>query len=88
MHPMRTSRCLLSETFNPWMLGISMLAGPLVESRHPLSNDQPFMAGERKVIEGVTRSLEAIRQRRDAGYERMFGLLFRRPFDAGSKNAP
>ena len=87
LHPMRTSRYLLSETFNPWMLGISMLAGPLAESRQPLSNDQPFMAGEREVIDGVTRSLETIRQKRDAGYERMFSMLFRRPSDAGSTDA-
>lgn len=79
LHPMRTSRYLLSESFNPWMQGIAALAAPLASGRHPLPKDHPLIERERKAIEEVTQSLEKARESRDAGYEQLFDLLYRQP---------
>ncbi len=79
LHPMRTSRYLLSEAFNPWMHGVAMLAEPLAAHRHPLAKDNPLIEREREAIGEVTRALEKVRETRDAAYERAFGLLFRQP---------
>lgn len=79
LHPMRTSRYLLSETFNPWMRGIAALAGPLAGERHPLAKDHPLIERERAAVEEVTRALEKVRVARDAGYEQLFSVLYRQP---------
>ncbi len=76
MHPMRTSRYLFSEAFNPWMRGIGMLAEPLAKRRHPLAPDNAFMQGERDASSQMTHGLEQLRQARDVGYEQAFSLLF------------
>lgn len=79
LHPMRTSRYLLSEAFNPWMRGIAALAAPLAGSRHPLPKDNPLIEREREAVGEVTRALEKARESRDAGYEQLFDLLYRQP---------
>lgn len=79
LHPMRTSRYLLSEAFNPWMRGIATLAAPLAASRHPLPRDHPLIEREREAVGEVTRALEKARESRDAGYEQLFALLYQQP---------
>jgi hypothetical protein len=79
LHPMRTSRYLLSETLNPWMRGVAALAGPLASNRHPLAKDHPLIGREREAVERVTQALEKLRESRDAGYEQVFGALYRQP---------
>ena len=79
LHPMRTSRYLLSESFNPWMHGIATLAAPLADKRHPLPTDHPLIERERESIGEVTQALERARESRDAGYEQLFDRLYRQP---------
>lgn len=79
LHPMRTSRYLLSEAFNPWMHGVAALAGPLASNRHPLAKDNRLMAHERETLGEITRTLEKTREARDAGYEQIFSLLYWQP---------
>jgi hypothetical protein len=76
LHPMRTSRYLLSESFNPWMRGVGVLADAIAASRHALAQDQSLAVGERKNIADVTQVLAAVRKVRDAFYERTFDMLF------------
>jgi hypothetical protein len=76
LHPMRTSRYLLSEAFNPWMRGVAALAEALAKGRRPLPEDQPWIERERAVISGITRGLESARRARDAAYEQAFSLLY------------
>lgn len=76
LHPMRTSRYLLSESFNPWMRGIAMLAGAIAKNRHPLAIDHPLLERERNATADITEMLGAVRKVRDAVYERMFSMLF------------
>lgn len=79
LHPMRTSRYLLADAFNPWMAGVELLAEPLAKYRHALPQDHPMIEREHDVIDRVTQSLEKIRETRDAGYEQLFGMLFQQP---------
>lgn len=79
LHPMRTSRYLFSESFNPWMSGVAMLAEPLATSRHPLAKDNMLIERERVAIGQVTQALEQLREKRDAGYEQAFRQLFGQP---------
>jgi acetyl-CoA acetyltransferase family protein len=76
LHPMRTSRYLLSEAFNPWMRGVSLLASRTAKNRSPLAQDQPFVVQERKAAADMTEVLGSVRKVRDALYERTFSALF------------
>ena len=86
LHPMRTSRYLLSETFNPWMRGVTMIAGAVAKNRRPLTSDHPLMAQERKTEEDITEVLEGIRKVRDAVYEQTFHVLYEGLGTRGAKH--
>ena len=76
LHPMRTSRYLLSESFIPWMRGLAMLADVIARKRYPLAKDQPLIERERKVAGDLTEVLATVRKARDAVYEQAFTALF------------
>jgi len=76
LHPMRTSRYLLSEAFNPWMRGVAMLAGAVAKNRHSLANNHPLIERERQATADVTEIWAAVRKVRDAAYEQVFSALF------------
>jgi Protein of unknown function (DUF3141) len=76
LHPMRTSRYLLSEAFNPWMRGIAMLAEAVAKSRQPLPQNHPLIEREREAIGAVTQALEDARKARDAACGQAFSLLY------------
>jgi Protein of unknown function (DUF3141) len=75
-HPMRTSRHLFSEAFNPWMRGISMLADALAKDRKPLARDHPMMEQERALIGAITQAIETSREARDKAQERVFNGMY------------
>jgi hypothetical protein len=79
LHPMRSSRHLFSEAFNPWMRGIAALAEPLAANRHPLAHDNPLIEREREAIGKITQALERARETRDATSEHAFKLMFEQP---------
>lgn len=76
LHPMRTSRYMFSEAFNPWMRGVRMMAETLRDTRVPLSADDPDMVAERAALAAVTSQLEGARKARDKSYEQVFALLY------------
>jgi hypothetical protein len=76
LHPMRTSRYLLSEAFNPWIRSVAMLANVVAKNRHPLPKDQPQIEQERKLAGDITAVLTTVRKARDAVYEQAFTALF------------
>ena len=76
LHPMRTSRYLLSERFSPWMRGVAELARMIEKRRTPLSKDNSSIAREHAAIEQVTKTIEQARERRDAAEEQIFALLY------------
>lgn len=79
LHPMRTSRYLLSETFSPWMRGVALLAEPLGRNRQPLAPHHPLIEREREAAGEVTHALGRLREGRDAASEQAFRLMFQNP---------
>ncbi|MBU2582244.1 MAG: DUF3141 domain-containing protein [Alphaproteobacteria bacterium] len=79
MHPMRTSRYLFSETFNPWMRGVAILAETIAKDRKPFPKDHPLIEKERQMFDEVSSTIERARVGRDAGYEQLFSLLYGGP---------
>ena len=75
-HPMRTSRYLFSEAFNPWMFGVRVLAGAVERDRHPVDEKNPLLAAERDTAAHVSDMFENARRMRDAAYEQWFSLLY------------
>lgn len=76
MHPMRTSRLMFSERFNPWMHLVRRMAQSIVETRTPIAIDDPMLQRERAAIATIGDAVELSRIARDAGYERMFSTLY------------
>ncbi|MBS2132153.1 DUF3141 domain-containing protein (plasmid) [Burkholderia thailandensis] len=76
LHPMRTSRYVFSERFNPWMSGIAQLARTLEERRVPLPPDNRFLEEENGAVERLADAIVMARTQRDAAEERAFTLLF------------
>lgn len=79
LHPMRFSRYMLSEQFNPWMAGIATMAGMINASRTPLPSDNPFLEAEERTSEEIGHGLEQLRERRDDVYEGLFELIYNNP---------
>ena len=75
-HPMRTSRLIFSETYNPWMRIIRQMADNISETRTPLKDDHPLIARERAALAVVGKAIEQARIARDASYERMFQTIY------------
>lgn len=76
LHPMRTSRHLLSEGFLPWMHGVRWLATQLAADRHPAAPDNPFKEQEEHIFSRVTEAIAQGRRLRDAVWERAFDELY------------
>src|SRR5262249_29437423 len=66
LHPMRMSRYLFSESFNPWMHGVAALAGVVAKDRVALPQDHPFLKLEREAIERASQVIERATSARDA----------------------
>lgn len=79
MHPMRLSRYMLSEKFNPWMAGIAMAAQSIDVSRKPLPPDNPFLETEEQTFEQIGHGLGQVREQRDDVYEELFELVYDNP---------
>jgi len=79
LHPMRVGRYALSGAFNPWMRAVSLLAEAVERDRTPLSPGHPMREAEASAIKGVGTLIEAMREFRDLGYERLFNLLYAHP---------
>lgn len=76
LHPMRTSRYLFSEEFNPWMRAITALAPMVERGRKSLPPTDPFRAAEREASERISKIIEKAREQRDAIEEKVFELAY------------
>ena len=76
MHPMRTSRLMFSEKFNPWMAAVAAVAAAVRAQRKPLGAEDPATATEHAWIGDATRTLAAAREQRDRLYETAFSALY------------
>lgn len=76
LHPMRTRRYLLSESFNPWMRTIGVLAEVVAKKRIPLPQDHALLKQEREAIERASQIIEQATKWRDAAEEQAFSLIY------------
>lgn len=76
-HPMRVSRMLFSDRFNPWMKMVQSWAHKIGESRVPLANDDPRILAERAAFDAVSEQIKSVRIFRDharaSAFEARFG---------------
>lgn len=78
LHPMRTSRYLLSDAFSPFMSGVAVLARMVDQNRHPLDDANPFIVQERELEKAVSKQFELARKSRDDACEYVFSMIFGR----------
>jgi len=78
MHPARLERLIVSD-FNPAMRPIAALAEAVRENRQPVAPDNPFLAAERRMSDGIEKALDEYRRVRDLGQERMFKAIYGSP---------
>lgn len=76
LHPMRASRYLFSESFNPWMRGVRPLAQWVGKHRRPLVEGDPLLVYERALLDATGATVERLREWRDAASEHSFRLLY------------
>ncbi|MCB4824881.1 DUF3141 domain-containing protein, partial [Roseicella aerolata] len=83
LHPMRTSRYLLSEEFQPWMRLVAATAAQVAANRHRARPGNPWLSQERAVVGAVSQAAESARALRDAAAERGFATLYSGPTGTG-----
>ncbi len=80
LHPMRTSRYLLSASFLPALHAVSALARIVERDRHAVPPDNLLRAAERRLSDGVSEALSQARSARDSGFEQLFSALYEGPW--------
>lgn len=76
LHPMRQTRMVFSEQFNPWMKLVHSLADRIVENRTALPADDPGIVAERAAIEAVSQYIKSTRILRDQAAAALYGMVF------------
>lgn len=76
LHPMRWSRLMFSERYNPWMLPVKAAADSIRKSRAPLSEDDPAIAAEREMLAQIGAGLGRARQARDQMIANVFTAIY------------
>lgn len=87
LHPMRTSRYLLSEEFQPWMRPVAAAAAQVAANRHRARPGNPLLSQESAVVGAVSQAAEAARAFRDATAEQGFAALYSRRSGTGWSTA-
>ncbi len=75
MHPLRARRYMVSD-LNPAMRPLSGMAEMVKRSRAPVAPDNPFIALERAMADGVGRRIDLYRDWRDACQELAFHAVY------------
>ncbi len=76
LHPMRTSRYLLSEKFSPWMYTLAATAEAIRHTRIALPEDDPWRQAERAAFARIGHTIETARLARDHLEEETFTQLY------------
>jgi hypothetical protein len=76
LHPMRTSRYLLSEKFSPWMQVTAAMAEQVRKTRVSVPESNPLRAAEKAFSGHVSKVIETARQSRDRIEEESFRQLY------------
>lgn len=76
LHPMRSSRYLLSEKFSPWMHVIEAFAAEVRKNRVSVADNNLLRETERKFSKQVAKAIETSRRSRDNLEEETFRRLY------------
>jgi hypothetical protein len=71
LNPLRLSYTMFADS-NPWMKGVRRLAGGVATARRPVAADNPFLAAQTRMSDGIIAALDAFRDARDKMTEKMF----------------
>lgn len=75
LHPLRMQRYMFSD-LNPFLFPVKVMAQIVRENRHPVSDDNPFLAMQNNVSESVKNVLDVYRQIRDNTQEFIFKCIY------------
>ena len=76
LHPMRTTRLLFSEKFNPWMLPIASMVPVIQHARMAAGEENHFVDIEHSISALISRLLDGYRQIRDTASEELFKAMY------------
>jgi hypothetical protein len=76
LHPMRSTKLVFSEKFNPWMLPVAAWANAVRAQRTPLSEPDPLAELEEQASAIAGQILDSYRRTRDAWCEQLFALIY------------
>jgi hypothetical protein len=79
MHPMRVSRMMFSDRFNPWMNVVRSWADTIGQSRVPLGADDSRIIAERAAFDAVSEQIKSTRVFRDKARASAFEVIFGKP---------
>jgi hypothetical protein len=78
LHPLRHSRYLFAERYNPWMAAVAALAKTVRGQRAPLLGEHPWWRLEKETSAQISATFDAWRRARDRAFEQAFNLLYGR----------
>jgi len=76
MHPMRVSRMVFSDEYNPWMKMVHAFAGGIRKNRRPLPAKDPALLAERALFAAVGQQIKSSRDLRDHATAALFKTVF------------
>ncbi|PRC93173.1 DUF3141 domain-containing protein [Solimicrobium silvestre] len=77
----RLERSLISDS-NPMLKALKPLADMVRAQRKPIAADNPWLKAEQKTAEAIRNSWDSYRDKRDAGYEKLFKAIYESPLVA------
>jgi hypothetical protein len=82
MNPLRLSYTAFASS-NPWMKGVQKLAAEMSAARKPATPDNPFLAMQKQVSDGISTALDTYRAARDQLVEQTFFSFYGSPLVQG-----
>jgi pimeloyl-ACP methyl ester carboxylesterase len=79
-HPLRVNKYIFSDRINPFMQIFAMLSPVVKENRRPVSEDNAFLALEKKVSDGIVNVLDSYQHLRDRLDETLFFAIYENPW--------
>lgn len=79
MHPMRWTRQIFSDRYNPWMGAVRIMAAAVSKTRAPLPDDHPAIRAERALLAATGARIGAARRARDVAIAQVFNALYPTP---------
>jgi hypothetical protein len=76
LHPMRVTRMIFSEQYNPWMKLVHSSAEDIRKDRTPMTADDPAILAERAAFATISDQIKSVRVLRDQATAALYELIF------------